>query len=262
MKISHRFFLEVDSRLQAFLKVYGIGVKEGLSSVIVPEMHKHFNEIRDEIQKHHPVTTYTTSFEKRDLESAKYLAIYPKKHIGYPQPEDPCQVMRQVYGSDYCCVCGGKNKQLFPYRIKMSTLRDNPKIFQLNWTFDTFFSATRVFEEVFRPFGIECYPIVNHENGANISSHVQLVIPTVNSNFQYSCDDLDQCETCKRYRRRPHTRGFLPLLSHNSTFDMFKPQTVFGSGSSSNQMVVVSQRLRQSIIACGVNSLSYYPLAT
>jgi len=68
--------------------------------------------------------------------------------------------------------------QKAPFRMRGEPKWGTKHILQMNWVFDEFFVRIEVWDKVFRKFGIEKLPVVQHKTDKPLESVVQLKVLT------------------------------------------------------------------------------------
>ena len=161
-----------------------------------------------------------------------------------------------------CTECGIGAFQKSPFRMKAEPKWGKWDILQLNWIFDAFFVSRRSYQDVFRPLGVQCNEVLNHNSGEPLESVVQIIINKVadgHLDLHDSCKDV--CAKCGESKIRPHDRGFFPRLTQRRPLCIFRSQEYFGSGRSAWNATIVSSDLYKAIAKSALKGVSFYPLA-
>ena len=128
---------------------------------------------------------------------------------------------------------------------------------QLNWVFDEFFVRTELWEEVFRPMGIDCIQVLNSK-GTVLESVVQLEIRDV---VEIETGMLAQeevcCTECSRPKYLDRFRGAFPRMLSEPHSPMVKTVQQFGSGGQVFRAVLISNELYQRMVNYGVRGCGY-----
>lgn len=205
-----------------------------------------------------------TTFTKRELETATWLEIGSTSHIGYPKPDDDNGYLEATYDlADYCPTCGIGLKQVRPFRIRGEPKWGTREIMQLNWVFEEYFVPPAIWETVFKPFGIDCQPVVHHKTGNELQGVVQLKNDFILDQERDLGDHkYEICDQCDRKKYLPFVRGMLPETEATiEKHQMFKTKEYYGSGASADRCVIVSQCLRQKLLEQRVRGINFSPLA-
>ncbi|MDE3202057.1 MAG: hypothetical protein KGN79_14175 [Acidobacteriota bacterium] len=133
----------------------------------------------------------------------------------------------------------------------------NRTVWQLNWVFDEFLVAREIWMDVFKPYGIECWPVLSAQTGAEVDSIVQLRI--VHEGHLDATDFATiACTHCGRKKSPLNLRGFAPLPTVVPS-PIFKSFDLFGSGANAFHRVYVSGELFSEIQRKGLRGLDFYP---
>lgn len=209
------------------------------------------------IEKYKITEFLFTKFSNSELESAKSLCMLGKSNRGYPQPEEDFGYLSATYDlTDYCSKCGNGCRQVRPFRLKSIPLLKR-SVMQLNWVFDEFFVSHEVWTEVFKPFGIECWPVIAHKSGEQVESLVQLKIER---SVQLRMKDLDgtECALCGRAKVPLDLRGFAPApLSMQGNIS--RSIQAFGTGAAAFDRIIVSAPLYRQIKRAKLRCVQFYP---
>ena len=120
-----------------------------------------------------------TEFSLGELSEATNLVMEATGHHGYPQPEEDFGYTNITYdNTNYCPRCGMGLVQKAPFRMRGEPKWGTKHILQMNWVFDEFFVRIEVWDKVFRKFGIEKLPVVQHKTDKPLESVVQLKVLT------------------------------------------------------------------------------------
>ncbi|WNB17008.1 hypothetical protein [Marivirga arenosa] len=259
MKIEHRITLNVDGQQREMLGSCGIRLDEGFQTFVVEETHKHWNEIKRMLIAWEASDVVETKFTKAEVRKSVSAVVYPKWINGFPQPED--DYLEQCYDlSDYCSSCGIGKVQKSPLRIKVEPKWGKKSIFLLNWIFEELFVKAELYDQLFKPLGVESEKVIIHKTGKVSSSVVQLILPTTS----YSLDDMNyypsqSCQLCGRVKYLPIAKGFFPTLVSKDPLPIFKTQEYFGSGAAADKRIIVGSELKDRLVEnnCNVN---FHPL--
>lgn len=264
MQILHRISIASAPEIRSELASMGIVIgANGLVSFEIDEGHEAWARLQDWIARRRPVDVVTTKFSKQELADARWLAMVPDWHHGYPQPDELDFGYRAAtYDlTSYCERCGVGLKQKAPFQMKGEPKWGKRSILQLNWVFDEYFVTPDVWASVFKSHGIECRPVLNTK-GAELKTVVQLV---AQEEVGIVADGLlteeAACSKCGQTKYLPVTRGPFPALTSEPSRAMVKTKEYFGSGASAHKRVLVSQALGRAVTAAKVQGASLWPVA-
>jgi hypothetical protein len=211
-----------------------------------------------QVIERHKITDFPfTKFSKSEFASASSFCMLARSHRGYPQPEEDFGYLSETYDlTDYCSKCGNGCRQVRPFRLK-SIPALKRSVMQLNWVFDEFFVSQEVWFEVFKPFGVECWPVVAHKSGNAADSVVQLKI---DEQVQLKMKDGDgtDCPICKRPKKPLDLRGFAPAPVSMKAHICRSIQG-FGSGAAAFDRIMVSNLLYREIKKAKLSGVQFYP---
>lgn len=198
-----------------------------------------------------------TRFSEVENRSARVLCMFASLQKGYPSNTSYADFLAETYDlGSYCNHCGAGLVQVRPLRIK-SERNLNRTVWQLNWLFDEFLVARKIWMDVFKPLGIECWPVLSARNGAEIDSVVQLRI-----NHEARLDPTNlvtiACTHCGRKKSPLNLRGFAPLPTVIPA-PIFKSSDLFGTGANAFHRVFVSDEMFSDIRRKNLRGLDFYP---
>ncbi len=181
---------------------------------------------------------------------------------GYPQPDDTHEWQDIVYDkSAYCdnCDCGLIQKA--PFRLKKAPEWKNRHAFGLEWVYDAIFVKKETYETLYKPVGIDCWPVMLHKKETVIEDTVQLKLPVSNVALDLSRQKFEQCKKCGTKKYVNQIEGFFHSFkgSVNPQFQIFKSLEDYGSGHAANKWIFVTQEMRQQIIKHGIKA-QYMPV--
>lgn len=241
-----------------YLKNFGLNIKLGHYVFQIEENDIYF-QLKGQFDRWGVSDWVGTAFDKSDLKNSDYLSILSKWFNDYPQPEN--NYLEASYDlSNYCSACGAGKVQKAPLRLKKEPNWGKKQTFSLNWIFDEIFVRKEYYERMFKPLGVESIEVKLHKKDIPSESTVQLKIPISNSELELSGCTYSECETCRRKKYFPVTKGFFPKLTVDVTQPIFKTQEYFGSGVAADKKLMISQELYQ-ILASDKANLTYYPQA-
>jgi hypothetical protein len=207
----------------------------------------------------------------KDLAKAPWLWMRGGGTLGYPQPESAKEGYPDYLGMTYdnrvpgyCAHCGIGAVQQAPFRIKAEP-KTRSGIFSLEWVHDEFFVRPELFDEVFRPFGVESLPVLHHRTGLPAETLIQLKIDKVSASPRNLSGivgyGVETCPICSR-RKYVHQFPWAPpsFLTSPGPWALFKSQEYFGSGGSAWRAIIVSNELYQAIAKYKLRSIRFEPL--
>lgn len=269
MQIIHRISFNATSEILSTLHSLGIAIETPRSphdtfvSFEVCESNENWHKVKDLLTVWKAFDFVSTKYSIRELEYAQFLKLAPSWHCGYPQPEDDFGYLNLTYdNSNYCEQCGAGGIQKSPFRMKREPKWGKRHILQLNWVFDEYFVLPEIWERVFRPFGIECLPVLEHKSGKPFDTVVQikndrLATSPLSDMVEY---EFEICSVCHRKKYLPITRGMFPHCTEKSDVHLFRTQEEFGSGASARNAVIVSHVLYKALRDNHVSGVSFVPL--
>jgi hypothetical protein len=206
----------------------------------------------------HKITDFSfTKFSKSEFESASSLCLMARSNRGYPQPEENFGYLSATYDlTDYCSKCGNGCLQIKLFRLRSVPVLKR-SVMQLNWVFDEVFVSHEVWSEVFKPFGIECWPVIAHRSGRETDSVVQLKIED-RVQLRLKGSNGTDCPVCQRSKKLLDLIGFAPapisMKGH-----ICRSIQGFGSGAQAFNRVIVSHSLYREIKRAKLRGVQFYP---
>lgn len=255
------------------LRRLAIGTAEKLCVTELPGRHRVGSFEMDEADLRWPqvaalldrweaAVTVFTRFEAREIENAGWLQMLPSWHHQYPQPEDAFGYRQASYDlTEYCSTCGIGMRQSSPIHLKHEPKWGRRHILQVNWLFEEFFVLPELYADLFKPLGIDAWPVLHHASGRELRSIVQLKIEDA-SDSELLVDDHPAtiCPDCSRTKYTPFTRGFFPALRPPPGRPIVKTQEYFGSGASAHRAVIVSGDLLHHLHSRKIRGVEFVPL--
>jgi len=197
-----------------------------------------------------------SEFTEKERLEAKYLEAAADWHFDYPQPEDGYESLTYDVSST-CPECSKEWVQRAPYRTKRSPSWGRRSFFSFNWAFGSIFVKTEVYEQVFRPIGVECLPLYLYKKETIVDGVVQLM-PMESVHIDPSEMIAEICPVCGKPTYNYPTRTFGPKVL-NAHAQVVESIEWFGSGANPNHMFLVSQEIYRQIK--GLRGLSFKPCA-
>ncbi|HVJ14456.1 MAG TPA: hypothetical protein VM686_03405 [Polyangiaceae bacterium] len=256
MKIIHRISFRASPAKRRQLEALGVKVPAGITlpgerepfvAFDLEEGHPHWGELEKVLRRWDAFGVVRTEFSKAEVERARWLALEPRWHHGYPQPKEDEFGFRDVTYDlkDYCEECGIGWKQKAPFQMKGEPTWGRNGILQLNWVFDEYFATPEVWRAAFEPNGVESR-VVTDRKGAVLETVVQL---TAVAEVVIDVDGLpsEKCSRCGRKKYLPVARGRFPALRGDASASLVRTREWFGSGASAHQGILVSQTLAREL---------------
>jgi hypothetical protein len=262
MQIIHRISISSTPEIRGELAAMGVVVgASGLATFELDEAHEAWPALQAWIARRGAVDIVSTKFSKKELADARWLALEPSWHHGYPQPdEDRFGYRETTYDlADFCWQCGIGLKQKAPFQMKSEPKWGRNGILQLHWVFDEFFVTPEVWRSVFNPNGVGCRPVLDAK-GAELKTVVQLVAP---EEVPVMVEGLamERCACCGRVKSLPVARGAFPPPVNEPSAHMAKTREYFGSGAAAHKGVLVSREVARALAAEKVRGASVRPVA-
>ncbi len=250
MRISHRVCINADVAQLEDLKRHGVEYEDlgnRLIVFVIFEDHPNWRAIASLISKWKAPDLPSTEFSERELEQAQSLRLGPDWHHGYPEPEDGFERITYV-GSKFCEHCGMETVQQAPFRMSREPKWGRRQILQLNWIMDEYFVTPEAWKQVFRPFGIDCLPVMHHKNGRPLETVVQLQI-TAWTATKVNPEGYvpEYCAVCKHMKLSQGLPGRFPYVKMPPGAQMAKTPEYFGSGGAAWHEVIISAALYRAI---------------
>jgi hypothetical protein len=261
MKIIHRVSIRATDDIRRELAALGVTIGEGLATFEVDEADPRWREVEQFIARHRAVDVVRTKSSAKELSVAKWLAVEPSWHFGYPQPENG--YLQATYDlSEYCPECGTGAVQKAPFRMRGEPKWGGKSILQLNWVFDEYFTRPEVWEAVFLPLGIGSHPVIDHKSSAQLQTVVQCDFGSIApAKLDLRDHPYRHCSRCERRRYLPFTRGCFPrLCSERADIPAFKSVEYFGDGAQSYRAVIVSQHVHAAVANAGLKGWGFTPM--
>ncbi|QOY86590.1 hypothetical protein [Paludibaculum fermentans] len=210
-----------------------------------------------------------TSFTRQELAAADFLALANCWTSGYPEPSDltavpglrclPFELVNYDF-ADRCIACGMGSRQKAPFRMKKEPAWGRRSILKLNWVPDEVFVRRDCWEAVFRPFGVECDPVLHHQSGAVLETVVQLRLEKTASLHREGVTPII-CTRCGRHKYAPNQRGPFPAVLGAGP-EMTKTQEYFGHDGTAYNEILVTAALFESIRSAGLRGAEFRPCAS
>jgi hypothetical protein len=209
---------------------------------------------------------------------------------GYPQPDGDFGYLDATYDlSDACPTCGVGKKQENPFRFKSEPKARRRHFLGLNWVFDQIFIQDEIKEKIEAENiqGISFSRPVIHKSGEPMVSIYQLHVETyLSAPFEGHNLRTEICEKPKdpdmlkflkatgsalakgpfcgqrkfNYPKSEDERICIHSSSLNADSDAIRMNEWFGSGGSSGQPILFSERFKNLIERMAWRGISFYPI--
>lgn len=199
-----------------------------------------------------------------EIKQASWINIYGHWHWEYPQPSD--DLFGFMPGSfdmtNFCFECGSGDIQIAPIRILREPKWGSRKIFMLHWLQDAYFVPSDIWEKVFYPYNIDCWPVLKYPSGKVLSSVVQLKIDKyLPGHLKLEGISSEVCPVCHRIRYGNIGCGCFPSMSIiPNDLHIARSQEIFGGGKESFHETFISQALYENIQRHSLKGLTYIPV--
>ena len=171
--------------------------------------------------------TIETEFAQNELAVASTLCFESKSTTGYPQPVEENRWRTLTYDlTNYCSLCGVGAVQKAPIRLKGEVKWGRRLTTQLNWIPDEVFVPRALWESLFKPAGIDCWPVLTAAEKP-IESAVQLKIDQTVELELPPEQPRTRCPSCGRVKFAFKFQGYWPRARSHS-FAIAKSLQDFG----------------------------------
>ncbi|MFV0305328.1 MAG: hypothetical protein ACK5IC_07605 [Moheibacter sp.] len=278
MKIIYRFSKHFSADDVSFMKNNGYNVNSGFDVVLIPKEDSNFLKIKDRFGDDGlamPEITYT----KKELESASFLKIYAKKYLGYAKPDDEDEVDDFEYPFDIYPYYKGvfeiaktdpeygvlRGRQIGNYQMKGKPKWGTSQIASLWGAEDSFFTTPEVYQEVFKPLGIQSIPVINYSNKEIQTEIVQILQQGVSkSKLNITNHHIKEAITVQNFGITKYVMdGGVPppaFVDSPRDMDFFYTQEYFGSGGFTQRSTIISNKLYNILQEKKIKGLNYAPL--
>lgn len=262
MEIIHRvsFHKSKDPIFETFESLGILSLKrvESLSWFEMLESNPNWPKVQALVEKYQIPNFAGTIFTAKDIEEASWYRLDVTSECGYPMPDDDFGYRKETYDlSGYDEATGMGKVQNAPFLIKREPKWGQRHFTGLGWVFDVVFTRPEVWEQIFKPMGIECWPVLKYRTREVLQTVVQLkpqkVLPP-NPNLEGSPMEG------KKYN--VVSRGFFPEPDSLEGWDQhfMYSHEYFGSGCSANKAVIISKTFYEVIKVHKLKGLKFYPL--
>lgn len=197
-------------------------------------------------------------FTKKERESALLSVKSTAPPHGYPMPDKNFGYRELTYDlSNYCETCGIGFKQKDAFRIKNVPPAGKKQIFSLGWVFDELFVERKVYDDIFRPFGISFREVLKYKNEIPFKDIVQLMLPETDEKLNLNGYPRETCSKCGKTKYHAMPQGFYPMYK-DIIGPIFKSADYFGSGASAFKRIFVTKELRERLVELKTEKLHWY----
>jgi len=199
-------------------------------------------------------------FSRHELANSQYVRMGPEWHHGYPQPEDGYE--HTTYDSSgYCSQCKMGLKQQAPFRMCREPKWGRRQILQLNWVMGEFFVTPEAWESVFKPFGIDCLPVMQHKGGRPLKTALQLEITAWTSSVDMPDGYVaERCGACMRESLALRSPGRFPHVDLPENVHIARTPEYFGGGVPWHE-VIISASLYTAIMSHNLRGATFEVVA-
>lgn len=264
MQIVYKYYGDWTKEQVKTMKGFGIDLEKGYDNFEIFE-----GELHEKIKPYLIEWNYFsdrsvgTLYDKKEEDEAAFLSFVDNWTNGYPQPEDEWITCKGItYDLEqYCVECGIGLHQNAPFRLKKAPSWKKRQMFSLEWIYDELFVRKETYETLFKPLGIETWPVLLHRDGSVIEDTLQLKLPTSDIALDMTGQRFEKCHVCDRVKYIPQFAGYFPDFADGGKpkYPICKSQEYMGSGHAADKWILVSQEFRQQLIARGIKGL-YAPM--
>ncbi|MBE6678137.1 MAG: hypothetical protein E7597_05020 [Ruminococcaceae bacterium] len=256
--------------LVKYLVSNGIPYEENciLSVIEMSESDPHWPVVRDIAKAYGLIFQSEIMYSKQELRDAEWLHMRSKWKFGYPQPENTFVTASTTYSGE-CSECGSCKTQVEPFRIKKAPKWGKRGFAELYWVNDEIFVSELAKEMLLkeRITGITFLNVLDKKGNAVLEDIYQLVVQNVLENGFFasplSVSEYQECSLCGTTKYVISGRSMLEYKKSifENQPDIVKTGDVFGSGYSSNKMIMVRQSVYQAIVKNKMDrALSFEPI--
>ena len=253
MQVNHHLSVHIDPLSKPEFGRLGIDIAQhkvdGYSSfavIDILESDPRWTEVAKLLKPLKILDIVSTQFSPGELDGAAFSTCDWAWTTGYPQPEDAYKEVTYDL-TNYCSVCGTGRIQNAPFRMVGEPRWGRRSLLRLNWVPDEIFTTPEVWATVFKPFGLQCRPVVKHQTGLSLQTCVQIVVDNeVELRIPKELPS-EYCPVCRQTRWNIFRRGLFPGPAESPTTAMFRSSQYFGAGHLSHKHVLVSNLLYREI---------------
>ena len=266
MEIMHRLSTRLTPRIEHCLGLAGVepnreGILFGFDISDADPRWPHVKMIADEFGFGDiPSMKYTAD----EFASADWLEIRTSWVCGYPQPEANFGYRKFTYDlNNHCEECGAGKIQKAPFKMRREPGWRKRNITMLYWVEDEIFVKPDLWEEAFKPFGIDFWPVVKGRNcEQTLTSVVQIKVDTVADTPIIAGDyPTVTCEVCGRAKYTGFVPGFSPRPEVFPCEPIFRLKDYLGWGAMAARPVYICAELYRTLLDCGLRGAILDPVA-
>ncbi|MEO1483004.1 MAG: hypothetical protein AAFU77_12935 [Myxococcota bacterium] len=263
MEVIYTGVLEIDAHLRSALYKLGVELKPlpdrisgapPLERIYVSESHPSLAEVAALFDHLGGRLTKFKRFDQEDLLAAEWLRC----RIGWRHRYRPLRDNERFGGG--CGRCHVGDEQRKPFALEGEPDWKSYGLMILNQRWDIVFAKPQVFQEIFKPLGVEGCEVVD-TTGDPLNSIVQLK-PQELVKLDTSGLRLEECTTCGELKFNHVEGDYLPRVVSETSSDFVATEAVFGSGGQAEHVPMISSRLYRRLLDSGLaGSLDYLPHA-
>lgn len=263
MRINTHIFVDIEPRNIEFFSRLGIDLEKHRISeytdwtcLDIFEDDPLWPAIWQQVKHRNQPPMKDSVFTKEEVRAASFVTPIRCWQNGYPQPEDDYDTV--TYDSSHRCKeCGTGLVQKAPFRLRGEPKWGRRSLMGLNWVWDEIFTTPTVWREVFRPFGIDCMPVLKNKTGEVLETCVQLKIDaTVDLDIPKS-HPSEYCHACKVTGWKVSRVGPFPGPAGEPSAAIFKSTQYFGTGHQPFREVLLSKALYAEIERHGLKGIEF-----
>lgn len=234
---------------------------EGLSVLDIYESSIHWPYIEKQVRSANLFCLSETIYSTEELRNAQWLSIRSQWRFGYPQPEDDFKYESITYTRrNWCPQCSSGLEQINPFRIKKVPKWGQRHFAELNWVGDELFvdDTAQVALTQAGTSGISFLEVCN-KKGADIFRNIRQiqVERTLDMGLQTDGVSIREMLYCPKCGISKFVLSGIGMLSFRKEVfenqpDFVKTREFFGSGHYAARIILVRQKVYQTIIENGL----------
>jgi hypothetical protein len=257
MKIMYHVALDWNDEQIKIMNSYGVNPTKGHTAVQIEE--ETYNKVKHYIVKWRGSEgiRYPDFTKQEKMEALLSVKDGGHEH-GYPMPDMGFGFRELTYDlSNYCSSCGIGLKQKDAFRLKSVPPVGKKQIFGLGWVFDEYFVDRKIYEDIFKPLGVECREVLRYKKETPFEDTVQLVLQETDEKLDLESYPAESCSKCGKIKYQAMPQGFYPMYK-NIIAPIFKSYEYFGSGASAFKRIFVTKELRDKLVDLKIEKLDWY----
>jgi hypothetical protein len=257
MKIMYHVAHDWEDEQIKIMNSYNLFPKKGFTAIQIEE--NEYNKIEKHLMKWYGNGGVRyPDFTKEERKEALLSVKNGCPAHGYPMPDMDFGYKELTYDlSNYCSSCGIGLKQKDAFRLKSVPPVGNKQIFGLGWVFDEYFVERNIYENIFKPLGIECREVLRYKKETPFEDTVQLVLQETDEKLNLEGYPTESCFKCGKIKYQAMPQGFYPMHK-NIIAPIFKSYEYFGSGASAFKRIFVTKELRDKLVDLKIDKLHLY----